>query len=132
MRSLIIAVCLLLCTPAMMLAAELHGFFEYGYETEFNYWTTDLEIRFEFDFLFEHTIYGGQTVLFEREGMNGFPFTDIYTVGYKATFKMFYFRFDHGCAHRVISPPVRAKAEGKQPVIPTLHDHTTFSIGIEW
>ena len=105
----------------------VHGQFEVGYDTINEYFRTDWYLGVDFTLLIDHRIYGGQTCLFIRDGVNGKPFRDIYTIGYKAQYSIFYFRAEHYCSHAVIS------SGGVHELYKDMFGYSTvLSAGVQW
>jgi len=105
----------------------IHGRFEFGYDTLNHHYRTDWRLGVDFTLFIDHRIYGGQTCLFIRDGINGKPFRDIYTIGYKAQYRIFYFRAEHYCSHAVVS------GDGTHYLYRDRFGNSTiFSAGVQW
>ena len=84
-------------------AAEIHGNLEIGKDLEKPEAYADVMISLDFDiWAFKNSIYGGWLTWFELPDggiyMNGVIY-DLYTIGYKITYKQFYIKLEHGCRH---------------------------------
>lgn len=118
---------LFLLIPASLMGAEINGHFEAGYNTLDGSFKTDFKIGLAFVFLADHEIYGGQGVFVYLDGVEGEPFLDIYTFGYRMTIEPFYLKAEHVCKHPVVSSDYRY-----QLYHGSMADSTYISIGVEW
>lgn len=136
MKKIIILLILFVGSAVGIQAVELHGFFDVGYERFENTWITEIEIRLEQHFIIDHTIYGGQTVLFKRDDLNGKPYNDVYGIGYRAQHKNIYLEIEHFCSHKVISEGIYHDQYESTIMdytdIQIGKNQTSFKIGIEW
>lgn len=90
--------------PPKAPAAEIHGNAEFGQATETQDCFATLNLSFDFDLLvFRNSIYGGFECWFTPYDFTGYPFLDIYKIGYTVNYDMFYIDLSHWCSHAVYS-----------------------------
>ena len=90
--------------PPKAPAGEIHGNVEFGQATETQDCFTILNIAYDFDlWVFKNSIYGGIECWFTPYDFKGYPFLDIYKIGYTISYGIFYIDLYHWCSHAVYS-----------------------------
>ena len=125
MKRLLVLLLMFVSTTAV--GAEINGHFDVGRDVTNDIWVTDFSLELNYHFLIDHRIFGGQTVLFQNNGMEGDPFRDIYILGYRLQHKWFYTEMEHYCNHVVLD------ADVPQYLYKDMFKKgTLIKIGIEW
>lgn len=106
---------------------DIHGYFEFGKDLINDVWIADTLIILEYDHFLKQEIYGGTKVIMEKDGISGYPFKDIYTIGYRVWFNDFYAELEHYCVHPVMSTNFTWLKYRE-----TFGDSTRISIGVKW
>lgn len=133
------------------LNASIIGSVEVGNEAIGKLGYTDIKITYQFyTGKFQHNIYGENLTWFTYEDYNDndrSPFRNIYTIGYKLKYDIFYFKYEHFCNHAVISndefyyagysfywgaPYISARDNSRWLNNRWGENLTTFSFGIEY
>jgi len=109
--------------PPKAPAAEIHGFFEIGKDTDIPEAYAEIELSFDFNlWIFQNSIYGGwltwMTLPSEGLIMDGILY-DTYTIGYRIAYEDIYLQIEHYCRH----PEELETSDESQ---------TTITIGIRW
>ena len=110
--------------------AEIHGYLELGKAIE-NDWAV-MEVQLELHhsiWIFDNICFGGWETWVIYGGKSNYPFKDIYNVGYRIGYKIFYAEIEHYCNHPVYST---YNADWWNVNQRSGNALTTVSIGVEW
>lgn len=127
MRILLIIVILLL--PINLMAQEIHGNFEIGQQASTINCYAKLNVSFDHKiWIFDNSLFGGMEVWYLYDEPYSHPFMDIYTLGYRIQYKIFYIELQHWCSHEVISDPPGIFKQ--RPIFN--QQLSTIAIGFRW
>lgn len=127
MKKMIMIFIILLLIPLMGIAQEIHGNLELGTDLESMNSYVDFDVSLDFRlWVLDNSIFGGFEVWYiPVDFPYNSPFMDIYTIGCKVGYKIFYIELQHWCSHQVVSFPFKER--------PMLNNGlSTLAIGIKF